>query len=306
MAEYINNVTTQDGYSAAATFPPDIYTTSIVFDIGNQPVLLQVWRFLNPDEPTQTFLDENEALYTAGLGYILENVAGFRVRSASPGNPAQLIAKRFLQADQKLTPGLAFTGTINAQGALAPAPNTPLVQVQHNAALVGTEPALDFEDGTGLGVTWTVTDDGPGGRIRVGGVPRTRVLTHDQFTADVAITGTTEAGATVVKQSSSFTPDGATPVLVDFFCQRALVTAPSTFMRFVLLRDAVVLGNFGVLVSNAMTTPVRLTFRETPTAAAHTYTVKAYVDSTGAGTVGAGVGGSGAAVPGFIRVAYDI
>lgn len=173
MPEYINNVQTQDAYSTAATFQPDVYTTQIVFDIGNNPVLIQVWREDSTLEG-KVVLDENEALYTAGLGYILEDVAGFRVRSANAGSPAQLIAKRFLQADQKLTPGLAFTGTIQASGTLQPdiPPASPLVQVEHNGgAAQGPEAALNLIDAAGSagvpGLAWTVADNAPAGRVDV-------------------------------------------------------------------------------------------------------------------------------------------
>jgi hypothetical protein len=178
--DYLNNVLTDDSYPnvqasgatdpTAAILPPDVYTEQIVFDVGNNPVYMQVWHYAS--QGVDATLEEREQLVTAGLGYVLTNVAGARWRSASPGQPAVIIAKRFSVADQRLSPGLAFTGTISHPiGNLTPPPVNPLVQIQHNGAVVGTEQALDFEDSAAaLGAVFTVTDNSVSGRVQVSAV----------------------------------------------------------------------------------------------------------------------------------------
>ena len=122
---------------------------------------------------------------------------------------------------------------------------------------------------------------------------------YAQITANVSITATTEATAQAVVTGNSVTYDGGRVQVECFF-----PGFDGGQARLVFLRDTTVLGD--VYNSNAGGNPaqaVGLSGRvfDTPTAAAHTYAVKAF--STGATcTVNAGPGGSGSFVPGFLRV----
>jgi hypothetical protein len=84
--------------------------------------------------------------------------------------------------------------------------------------------------------------------------------------------------------------------IIEFFAQRVQKGTNATV--FVLYDGASSIGLFGLQGGDS---PVVLRRRLTPSAAAHTYSVRAYVDA-GTGTVVAGAGGIGVNVPGFIRI----
>ena len=102
--------------------------------------------------------------------------------------------------------------------------------------------------------------------------------------------------------------DGSTVVEVEFFCYSADVwTTASSFLAFVLYDGASSIGLFAFLRGPAGTgegyvrAPINVRRRLTPSSASHTYSVRAYV-SGGTGNAYAGAGGSGNAIPGFIRI----
>ena len=117
-------------------------------------------------------------------------------------------------------------------------------------------------------------------------------------TTNTSVTATTEGTADTVLASNSVTYDG-TSVEIEFYSPNYYHSTGSN-ITFVLLRGATVLG---IATSNTDSNggDFKMRARDTPSAAAHTYTVKAYV-SSGTGTVGAGAGGSGNYLPAFIRI----
>lgn len=130
-------------------------------------------------------------------------------------------------------------------------------------------------------------------------------LDYVAFTNAVACTATSEATANTVVTGNAVTYDGATAVLIEFFspyqssntttvdCYLWLYDGASSVGRLWQGRNgASQIGSCGVYAG------VRLT----PSAAAHTYSVRGSVQSASTFTVNAGAGGAGNLQPGFIRI----
>jgi len=130
-------------------------------------------------------------------------------------------------------------------------------------------------------------------------------VAYTQFTSNVSITATTDATAQTVVSSGAITYENV-PHLITFqaYEGRPDSGAVGRQLVFNLYDSTTDLGRLGLITTPAasnMDVPVHLERRITPTAASHTYQIKAWV-SAGTGTVGAGAGGAGVALPGFIRV----
>lgn len=123
---------------------------------------------------------------------------------------------------------------------------------------------------------------------------------YAQITASPAgITATTEATSEPVITGDPVYYDGSRVKVSCFVPQ--LTSSASLTATFVLYRDSTVLGHvFGGTVNTTLQ-GVGFELFDTPPAGAHTYAVKAFV-SSGTLTVGAGAGGSGNLVPGWLRV----
>lgn len=147
------------------------------------------------------------------------------------------------------------------------------------------------------GVSWQTPSAGTGPGAE---------LDYVQFTANVSPTATTEGTANTVVTGTSISLDGSTSVMVEYFCSQSRPAATANAqLIYVLLDGSTVLGTFGVQNATAAANayePVLLRRRlATPSAGSHQYIVKAYV-STGTALIAAGAGGTGANVPGYIRV----
>lgn len=122
--------------------------------------------------------------------------------------------------------------------------------------------------------------------------------------ADKSVTATTAAGANEIIAPLTVVCDGS-PVLVEFFASRAYpdTTAGGRQLKISLWQDgAQSVNDWGFIQSPAaaaMTGPVRLAYRVTPTAGSHTFGVKAYVNA-GTGYIEATT--SAGAAPAFLRV----
>lgn len=119
-----------------------------------------------------------------------------------------------------------------------------------------------------------------------------------EFTANVSITATTEGTAQTVLTSNAITFDGSTIVMIEHW-EYAAVKGTAT-IYIVLLEDSTVLG-MTYTGAATVTGPIHMLRRRTPGSGSHTYYVKAYVDG-GTGVAGAGAGGAGNGLPGFLRV----
>jgi hypothetical protein len=130
-----------------------------------------------------------------------------------------------------------------------------------------------------------------------------REVAYAQITANVTgITGTNFAGAAAVVTAASTTFDG-NPALVEFYAPGVDNTAAGQRMSFALSDGGTDVGILGQKVAAAVsaTDAVHLTYRFTPSAAAHTYSIVAYVTAN-TGIVYAGGGGAGNLVPAYIRI----
>lgn len=123
---------------------------------------------------------------------------------------------------------------------------------------------------------------------------------YAQITANPSgITATTEATSQAVMTGNAVYYDGSR-VKVSFFLPKLSSSASQT-VTFVIYRDTTIVGQiFGGTVNTTLQSHEFEVF-DTPTAGTHTYALKAFV-STGTLTVNAGAGGSGALVPGWLRV----
>lgn len=126
---------------------------------------------------------------------------------------------------------------------------------------------------------------------------------------NVSISGTSEGAATTIVTANSVTYDGSTAIMIEFFAPFLAPPAGNINVIAVLYDDiggggAASIGKWGQITgpdaANTARSPVRLTRRLTPSAAAHVFSVRAYVDS-GTGTANNGAGGSGNYMPLFIR-----
>lgn len=131
-----------------------------------------------------------------------------------------------------------------------------------------------------------------------------------EFTGGAAPTATSEATANTVVTANAKAFDGSTVVVVEFFAPsaRADAGAAGRSMTFVLYDDtgggAASIGMIGFTRTPAASTanhPVLLRRRLTPSNATHTFSIRAHV-SAGTGDITSGTGGSGAFMPGYIRI----
>lgn len=126
-----------------------------------------------------------------------------------------------------------------------------------------------------------------------------------QKTSDTSITATTGATANTVVTANAVTYDGSTVILIEFFTDSLVAdnTAAARLIDVVLYDGSTELGIIGrqrtaAAANNAST--CHAVYRLTPSAASHTYSVRAYV-SAGTGTVAGGNGTAGNHMPCFIR-----
>lgn len=128
---------------------------------------------------------------------------------------------------------------------------------------------------------------------------------YDQVTAGANIVSLTEATPTTVIACAAHVFDGTAVLLNVFIPQIASPAVLSGFVIVVLFEGATQIGRLGIILTSAAAAAQEVfsaSYRFTPTAASHTYTVGAYCSSTtGTPAFTAGAGGTGAAVPAFAR-----
>lgn len=127
---------------------------------------------------------------------------------------------------------------------------------------------------------------------------------YDQITADVTVTGASDPASTMVIPGSAHTFDGA-PVIAEFFCSMVETFAAVNGLVIVSLFEGATQITRLALVNNVATggglaLPVCARYRFTPSAGAHTYSVKA-MQVNGNGTIHAGTGGAAGQPPAYLR-----
>lgn len=150
---------------------------------------------------------------------------------------------------------------------------------------------LTAASGQATGLQWATPAGGSGATE----------LDYVQITSNVAISATTEAGSDTVITGNAVAYDGSTRICIEFFAP--LVDARQ-FVVVSLWDGSSELGWFGQWEGNNATTmgPPMLCRRFlTPSAATHTYSVRAYRGATAA-TVFAGAGGTATTLPAYLRI----
>lgn len=125
-------------------------------------------------------------------------------------------------------------------------------------------------------------------------------------TANVSVTATLEASADTIVTGSAVTYDGSTAVVIEFFMPygRPDTGAAGRLVSIYLYDGSSSIGRMGAFITPAASNdskPMLLRRLLTPSAAAHTYSIRATVNAGTAG-LNAGSGGSGADMPGYIRI----
>lgn len=135
----------------------------------------------------------------------------------------------------------------------------------------------------------------------------TAELAYTEFTGNVSITATTEATANTIVTASAVTFDGSTIALIEFWARTVVLPAAAqATMDYYLYQDGASIGRLGTVRGADAAAGVEqhipyLVRRMTPASGARTYSIRAAVN-TGTGTIGAGAGGLGVSMPGFIRI----
>jgi hypothetical protein len=175
--------------------------------------------------------------------------------------------------------------------------------------------AGDLVQGTGANTAAKLSAGTAGNFLKSAGAAAANVwafppgheLDYVEVTSDVSVT-TVDGGGfdTVVSGTSQAYANEA--ILIEFYANAVQPpgTASNNYLYFALFDGGTQLGNLTIaLIANSASGqryPVMAKRRLTPTAATHQYIVKAAIGASGTGTVRAGNGTSGAAMPCFIRI----
>ena len=129
-------------------------------------------------------------------------------------------------------------------------------------------------------------------------------LGYTEFTSDVSVTSTTEGTPDDVVSAGALTFSGQ-PIVIEFFTPQAQ-QVNNAELRFSLWEGATNRGKIGAqgAIGNAGGHGPILVRRRiaAPSAGSLTFKVSAWNSAAGTGTVKAGSGGSGAFLPGYIRI----
>lgn len=135
-------------------------------------------------------------------------------------------------------------------------------------------------------------------------------LDYTIFTSDVNITATSEPSANLIVEAAELNFDGLTEIWIEFSCQM-LRTAAGVDNQIVIadiFEDGVAIGRIGqvragtVGAAESVGAPVGNRRRWTPTAGDHIYSINGWVTLAGTAVAQAGLGGTTASVPGYIRI----
>jgi hypothetical protein len=140
-----------------------------------------------------------------------------------------------------------------------------------------------------------VARSGANDKILGSGVPGYE-FDYVERSTSLSVSATTAAGANTVIDGTSITFDGSTIVLVEFVCP---LVDSSQFISVDLWDGSTDLGV--IAQNNGGTAPLYGSLRLTPSAAAHTFHIKAW-RGTGSANIDAGAGGAGTRVAAFYRV----
>lgn len=207
------------------------------------------------------------------------------------------------------TPGLS-TEAYEAVGELTglTLANTQVVKITAQAAGVGaastqttaTFGVINFGQNASAG---SVGPTGPTGATGPATSGMLIEVDYVEFTSPVSITATTEATANTIVTANALAGDGTTKYRIEFWCPYAQPVS-NIALQYALYDGASSIGLvFSQMAAGAGAgfPGVTLGRRLTPSNASHTYSIRAYTGS-GTASVGAGTGGAGTYLPGFIRI----
>lgn len=145
---------------------------------------------------------------------------------------------------------------------------------------------------------------GPTGATGSTGAAGQAEFDYVEFTSNVNVTATTEGTANTVVTGTSLS-FSAVPYIIEFYSAAVKTANTANAELYILLyEDSTLLGYMaGVITAaaNGNDRPVLVRRKRTPSAGTHQYIIKAIV-SAGTGVVKAGSGGTGAFLPGYIRI----
>jgi len=134
------------------------------------------------------------------------------------------------------------------------------------------------------------------------------VVDYTEFTSNVTISASTEGTATTVVSAAAHTFDGTTLHKIEFYC--VTVSSPATNgagVYFGLFDGSTDLGQIGRYIQDTSGSQqwfggVHLRRFMTPSAASHTYSIRAWCTGATGFVCRAGTGGSITDLPGYIRI----
>lgn len=131
-------------------------------------------------------------------------------------------------------------------------------------------------------------------------------VTYNAITSGVNITATTEATANTIVTASSFTADGTSAYLIEFFAPavRPDTGAIGRILDLYLYEGSGSVGQlaqFRTPAAQSDNKPAFVACRLVPASGSRTYSVRGDV-SAGTGVISAGAGGSGNLMPAYIRI----
>jgi hypothetical protein len=169
------------------------------------------------------------------------------------------------------------------------------------------EVILDFQNAGGI--TWAIADDAANNRVKVTGTVAS-VLAYAENAGNTSVIVTTEATAVSCVSAGAVTFDGVTPVIIEYYCPDISNASAATIEVFMALYDGA--NSIGwTMDANFPATngykngPIYWRRRLTPSAAAHTYSCRAWVSAAAGVNVQGGAGGSGNRMPQYIKITKD-
>lgn len=172
--------------------------------------------------------------------------------------------------------------------------------------------AGDLVQGTGANTAAKLTLGAAGTVVRSTGstnayaFPPGYEMAYAEFSSPVSVTQTVEASADTVVTAGAFTADGSSAYLIEFV--PAYVNADNAgagrSIKFWLFEDGSSIGSLGLHMAETATnnfSDFQGSRRMVPASGSRTYSIRATV-SAGTGSVGAGAGGAGNYMPGYIRI----
>jgi hypothetical protein len=124
-------------------------------------------------------------------------------------------------------------------------------------------------------------------------------LAYAEYTSSVTVSGANEGAATTVVTAGAVTGDGSTVMRIEFYCMAMQFT--STDLSIYLFDGSTSLGLIGYVAPTIGIIPVMMSRRLTPSAASHTYSVRASRNGSNSVFI-AGAGGASTNMPGYIRI----